>query len=52
MKSIRKLVMFALTAFLLIGSLRVMAIERPSPVNGQGVTTLSSMEQATYSVPM
>jgi hypothetical protein len=52
MKRIRNLTMYALTAFLLIGSLPVMAVERSFPVNGQGVTSLSSMEQATYSVPM
>ena len=52
MKRILKLTVFALTAILLIGSLPAVAIERPFPANGQGITTLSSMEQAAYSVPM
>ena len=52
MKRIRNLTMFALAAFLLLGSLPVIAIERRLAVNGNGVATISSMEQAMYSVPM
>ena len=52
MKRIRNLIMFGLAAFLLLGSPSVIAIERPLPVNGNGVRTLSSMERAMYSVPM
>jgi hypothetical protein len=44
MKRILNLTVFALTAFLLLGTLPVMAIERPFALNGTGVATFITDE--------
>ena len=52
MKRILGLIVFVLTAFILLATLTVTAVERPSAPQGNGFATLSSMEQAMYSVPL
>src|SRR5215203_6994697 len=44
MKRIHKLTVIALVAFLLLGSLTVMAIDRPFALNGKGVATFTLNE--------
>ena len=44
MKRISKLTVIALTAFFLLGSLPVMAVDRPFALNGAGVATLTVNE--------
>ena len=44
MNRISKLTVIALAAFLLLGSLPVMAIDRPFALNGKGVATFTLNE--------
>jgi len=44
MKRIHKLTVLALTAFVLLGSVSVMAIDRPFALNGKGVATFTLNE--------
>ena len=44
MKHISKVTVIALTAFLLLGSLPVLAVDRPFALNGKGVATFTLNE--------